>query len=1112
MEDNYSLLLRKIDEFIRKYYKNQLIRGGIYTVALLGGFYVLLILLEYYSWFGPATRSVLFYLYITLTVLVLTRFVLIPLGKLKKIGKLISHEQAASIIGVYFPEVRDRLLNTLQLRNVSTEGGASRQLIEASIDQKVQKLKPISFSSAINLKENRKHLRYALPPMVFIAAALLLSPRLITGPSDRIIHHKQVFERPAPFSIEILNKKLEAIQQDDFTLQIEIKGEEVPEQLFLETAGARYRMDKTNSILYSYTFKNLQQNTNFVITADQYNSKEYSIRVYPKPIILAFDVLANYPAYLKRKPETFENTGDLTLPEGTQLSWKFYTRDTKKVRFRIGERVDEIQSQNSNVFQYSTRVASGFSYSVFSANEYFTGRDSLAYSVSMIPDLYPSINVEEFKDSVYDNRLYFRGEIKDDYGISRLVFHSSIKRSGDEKAGEAKVKDIAFDPNALQQQYYYFLDVATLYAGPGDEIEYYFEVWDNDGIHGAKSTRSPRSTFRIPTMEEIEKRASEQSEGIKEKMERVMNQSRLMQRQIDDMNKKLVDKKELGWQEKQQLKQLIDKNQSLQQQVEDIRKENMEMSREEQQYKEISPELLEKQQQLQQLFDQLMPEEMKKMMEELQELLEKVDKDKVADMLEKMKDDNKDLEKQLDRSLELFKQYEFEKKLQETIDKLKKTELDQEKLAEETNKAGKEDNSKIEEEQEKLNKEFEKIREDLNDLQKKNEELEQPNDLENTDQEEQAIEKDMQDSKESLKQNQSKSASQSQKNASKGMKSLGQKLQEMQEKMESENEAEDEAALRDILDNLVKISFTQEELMRDLDVISTTNPKYLKIIEKQNRLKDDLKMVEDSLFAISKRQPMIEPFVLREVSSINSNVEDATKSLNSRVVAVAKSKQQYVMTSVNNIALMLAESLNKMQLQNQQKGQAGADGKCNNPGGSGNKMKSIRQMQEQLNKQLQEMKEGMDKPGKGKQGQKQMSEQMARMAAQQEALRRELQKVGEELQKQGSGVDKQLKEAMQKMDQTETDIVNKRITRETLLRQQEILTRLLESEKAMQQRGLDEKRESNESKDQFYNNPSRFFEYKKLKEKEDEMIHTVPPHFTPFYKRKADAYILSFEK
>jgi hypothetical protein len=331
--------------------------------------------------------------------------------------------------------------------------------------------------------------------------------------------------------------------------------------------------------------------------------------------------------------------------------------------------------------------------------------------------------------------------------------------------------------------------------------------------------------------------------------------------------------------------------------------------------------------------------------------------------------------------------------------------------------------------------------------------------------------------------------------------------------MEQEGEGEDMEAIRQILDNLVKISFDQEDIMNELNIVSTTNPKYLQIIQRQKNLKDDMKLVADSLYALSKRQAAIEPFILREMSAVESNMDDAVSQLNSRAIALAKAKQQYAMTSVNNLALMLSESLKQMQQNMQSKGSGKASSKCNKPGGEGGKMKSMRQLQEQMNKQMQQMKEGMQNPGKqGSKGQKQMSEKFARMAAQQEALRRQMQEYGQELQKEGTGVDKSLKEMMQQMEQSETDLVNKRINSETIRRQQEILTRMLESEKAEQQREIDQKRESEESKDIFQNNQAKYLEYNKIKKNEVEFLRTVPPSLKPFYKSKVNAYFLSFEK
>jgi len=1115
MESNYALLIRKIDEFIRKYYKNQLIRGLLYSLAALGTYFILIVLLEYFSWFNTGMRSLLFYTFLAVAILIIGRYILIPIAQLGRLGKTINHEQAAGIIGKHFTEVKDVLINTLQLHSLQSESEESSDLIRSSIDQKINHLQPIPFTDAVDLKKNRKYLRYAMPPVVFLLAAFLISPSLILAPSKRIIYHNEVFERPAPFTIKVLNDRLQAVQQDDFTVKIKIEGDEIPAQLFIWSGQANFRMEKETNLLYSYTFRNLQQNTSFIITADQYNSKEYIIKILPKPIILSFDVQAEYPAYLARKSETMANTGDLTVPAGTRLTWKFYTRDTRKLFFRIGGNLNEVLADKSNTFTLSSRLLAGSPYSVIIGNEYFSNRDSLSYLVNVIPDLYPSISVEEFKDSVYDNRLYYQGTVKDDYGLSKLLFTWSVRKAGmdENSTPELKTREIKLDKSLLQQQFFYFMDMSALFVQPGDEIEYYFEVWDNDGVTGSKSTRSAKRSFKIPTLEEIEKMNEKRSDDIKDKMESVIKQSQSLQRKVEDMQKKMVDKKEVGWQEKQTLQQLLDKQKTLQQQVEEIQKENREKSLQENQYKEISPELMQKQQQLEELFNKVMDEDMKKMYEEMQKMLEKVDKDKVAEMLDKMKDESKDIEKELDRNLELFKQLEVEKKMQETIDKLNKLADDQKNLSDQTKEANKESLDKLKQKQDDLNGTFDQVKDDLKELQKKNNELEEPNKIESTDSDQKDIDQDMDNSSEEMNSGKIQKASQSQNSASGKMKKLSEKLTQMQQDMEQEGEGEDMDAMRQILDNLVKISFDQEDIMKQLDIVSTTNPKYLQIIQKQKNLKDDLNMVGDSLYALSKRQSSIEPFILRELTNVENNMDNAMDELNKRDVAPAKAKQQYAMTSVNNLALMLAESLKQMQQNMQSKGSGKSSSQCKKPGGSGGNMKSMRQLQEQMNKQMQEMKEGMTNPGKqGSKGQKQMSERFARMAAQQEALRKQMEEYGKELQNQGTGVDKSIKEMMQQMEQTETDLVNKRLNNETLRRQQDIVTRMLESEKAEQQRELDQKRESNEAKDIFNNNPAKFFEYNRLKEKETELFRTVPPNLKPFYKSKVNAYFLSFEK
>ena len=146
----------------------------------------------------------------------------------------------------------------------------------------------------------------------------------------------------------------------------------------------------------------------------------------------------------------------------------------------------------------------------------------------------------------------------------------------------------------------------------------------------------------------------------------------------------------------------------------------------------------------------------------------------------------------------------------------------------------------------------------------------------------------------------------------------------------------------------------------------------------------------------------------------------------------------------------------------------------------------------------------------GKQGQqagnKQMSEQMAKMAQQQQMIRQALQEINNNLNKDGQGKLGNLEKIMKEMEQTETDLVNKRITQEALLRQQEIQTRLLEAENAEREREQDNQRESKAAKEFAPNYNLIMLEYQKLKAKEVEQIKTVPPSLNYFYKSKISDY------
>ena len=251
--------------------------------------------------------------------------------------------------------------------------------------------------------------------------------------------------------------------------------------------------------------------------------------------------------------------------------------------------------------------------------------------------------------------------------------------------------------------------------------------------------------------------------------------------------------------------------------------------------------------------------------------------------------------------------------------------------------------------------------------------------------------------------------------------------------------------------------------------------------------------MKDSLESLANRVFQIESFITREIGDMNNYMDESAKAIKERKKELAVSKQQFTMTSMNNLALLLDDVLQQMQQQ-----MADAMGKPK-PGDKNQKnMPGLSELQQQLNDKIQELKEG------GKQG-RQLSEELAKLAAEQERIRKALQEAQEKYgdQENGSSPGKGITD---KMEETELDLVNKKITEETIKRQREIMTRLLEAEDAMREDEMEETREAQTATDKEMLLPDAFEEYFKMKEKEVELLKTIPPKLYPYYKKEINEY------
>lgn len=1121
-----STIIDKLDLFIRKYYKNKLLKGLILTIALMLILFIAMVVLEHFGYFGTTVRTIFFWFFIVALLSVISIYIAAPLSKMFRLGKRISYDEAARIIGNHFPEVSDKLLNLLQLKEMSSS--ADNELLKASIDQKTSLLSPIPFLNAINLKGNLRYVKYAAIPLFFILICLIIAPSFITEPSKRIINHSTYYERPAPFSFILENDSLKASQKDDFMVRLSVEGNEIPNDVSIIIDDIKYQMQKGDNTHFSYLFKNLQRSHTLQFSAAGITSRPYQLDVLPRPAISNFQALLSYPAYTGRESETLVGEGDITVPKGTRIEWIFTARDADTLRFIADSVPSSIPFANNGRARFQRRAMGSFSYS-FLALGSRSKSDTLSYSVSVIDDAHPMIVVMQMTDSTMPDRHFFRGQIKDDYGFSRLEF--VIERSNAKDTSSSTERQpiaITSDPS---QEFNYSTDFSNIQLNPGDRVKYYFEIWDNDAINGSKSSKSQTFEIQIPTEEEIDQILRNSSSDISQSAETSISDLKKLQEEINDLMRRLVDKKELSWQDKKQLDELKKKHEEVKEHLEQMRQQMQENQRLEDKYRDQSEQIYEKQKELDKLFDQVMSDEIKEMMKEMDRLMNEVDKQKVQEQLENMKIKNEDLEKQLDQNIELMKRLDLEKRVEQAVQKADELAKQQDELSQK-----KQDSKDALEQQKKLSDQYQQLQKDIDQIKKDYKSLDNPSDFKTDEQLQQHIQQSQQEAEQKLQKGKQKDASKSQKQAADDLKKLSEQLAESQMDLEQQDLAEDSEQIRQLLKNLVHLSFNQESLINSLNEVSTQDPKYQQIIRDQNLMKDDFRSVDDSLRALAKRQIAVASAVGKELASVNSNISKSLSLLlqynqsiygNFRNLTATKN-MQYSMTSLNNLALLLAESLDQLQnqmRQNQQQRKQNSSCKrqgmkmksnqsCSNPG-SKPSPKSMRQMQDELNKQMEALKKELDKQGKNKSNRTQigkhntMSSEFAKMAAQQEQIRRMMQEYGQEMKELSGGnskLSREIDEMMRQMEQTETDLVNRTITRQTIQRQQQIMTRLLQHEKAELQQEKDDRRQSTEAKDVYQPSQGDLEQYNRLKQKNTELFHTTPPSLNPYYRDKVNSY------
>ena len=247
----------------------------------------------------------LFWLFVLVEILLIVFYIAIPIFKIYGIKKGISEVDASIIIGKHFPEVKDKLLNMLQLKNLKQNS----DLINASIEQKSNELKPIPFKSAIDFSGNKKYVKYVLIPIaIWLLAYSTGNVTIFNDSLTRVVHYNTAYEAPAPFSFKVLNESLNVIEGAPFSLQVEAMGNTIPEDAIIHFPNGNYYLENIGLGKFQYNFTSVKKSSRFFIEANGVASKEYALNIIATPVITNLkmilkmiftgELIKNYPTLM----------------------------------------------------------------------------------------------------------------------------------------------------------------------------------------------------------------------------------------------------------------------------------------------------------------------------------------------------------------------------------------------------------------------------------------------------------------------------------------------------------------------------------------------------------------------------------------------------------------------------------------------------------------------------------------------------------------------------------------------------------------------------------------------------------------------------------------------
>jgi hypothetical protein len=819
---------------------------------------------------------------------------------------------------------------------------------------------------------------------------------------------------------------------------------------------------------YSFVLKNLQEDREYNVVVAEQSSPTWNIDVNQPPRAVAFRMNYTFPEYTGLPPhETVSATGDIAALKGASVELEISAnRKLEAARLSFagtaaaGEKPEAfwLAPTTDKSFVGAFRLMAEDSYTITFVEPGGRERSDIrSFKITPLPDQRPLVRIISPGRSIdlpTDMAIEVSAYAADDFGVSSMSLIYFME-GGEET--HIPLKTYSSAPRELYESYPW--DLTELGLLPGEVVFYSVEVRDNDTVSGPKSSRSDVHSLRFPTMAEIFQQVGEDyEEGIDELADQLRKGQELKDK-LEEISRELRKSDELSWEQRQSIKGALGDREKLEDAVKEVTDSLDEIVEKMGGSELVDQEMVDKIMEIQKLLSEITDPEVRKAIDQLNEAMAGVDKEEIAKAMEKLQLDHENLLKKLDKTIELLKKLKAEEQLAAVQEEIQELLKKQESISDSLEKDDPDQDA-----MENLANEEDGVKDGIGELEKSLTELAGAmQDIDEQTAEEmrkqaekasdEGLQKDAEKASSEMRAASNQGAMQACNNVAKGLSSMSEQMESTMDSMQQRQNQQMAKELGDAAKDLVFISKGQEGMVASSDAASPQElaRSQFQIHSGAAQVADDLEEVIRGSFSLSRR-------LTAELGDALHKMEKATKDFEAGKKNNGLKTSWDAVPALNRAAIQLMKASSEMQ--------AMSMSSCMNPNGKDaarQEMQKLCGMQQGVNMDTQGMVQKMSREG----GRLQQSteESLAKLAARQEMIRQGMKEVSGEL-----GDSKDVLGRLDKLAEDMQNIVDelegKDIDRETVRRQQRILSRMLDAQRSVRRRDMDNERISRVGNDE----------------------------------------------